>query len=191
MSLIVASRPKLLVCWGAGQNRHDSNRATYPSVLNEFDLVGIRDHSSPFEWVPCASCLNPLFDKRYETTEEVVLYNHTDYPGLQSQGMPEMNNTEVDLRKVVQFLASGETVLTTSYHGAYWATLLGKKVVVVNPFSSKFFTFRHPVTISDSSEWKAAAKKAVAYPQALDECRESNYSFARKIQERIGELGGM
>lgn len=37
----------------------------------------------------------------------------------------------MDFNETVAFLGSSEVVLTTSYHGLYWATLLGRKVVVL------------------------------------------------------------
>jgi hypothetical protein len=37
-----------------------------------------------------------------------------------------------------------QVIVTSTYHGMFWGTLLQRKVVVVNAFSSKFFTFRYP-----------------------------------------------
>jgi len=182
---IASSNPKLLVCWGAGQNTHDSKTVSYPDILKQFDLVGIRDDNSPYEWVPCASCLNDVFQKEYQIQHEIVLYNHGEFAGLKGQGFPEMQNSETDLAKIIAFLGSGETVLTTSYHGAYWATLLGRRVVVLNPFSSKFFAYRHAPILAAEHDWKDAVSRTVIYPEALDECRQSNLAFSRKVQERI------
>lgn len=185
ISNIVASNPKSLVCWGAGQNTHDSETVSYPEVLKEFDLVGVRDDKSPYEWVPCASCLSNVFDEAYPITHDIVLYNHSDFSGLKDHGFPELQNSETDFRKIIRFLGSGNTVITTSYHGAYWATLLGRKAVVLNPFSSKFFAFRHPPELAGDHDWKTAINRALSYPGSLEECRQSNLAFSRKVQERI------
>lgn len=185
LSHIVASNPKFLVCWGAGQNTHDSQVVSYPSILKDFDMVGIRDYNSPYEWVPCASCLHDVFNQNYTISRDIVLYNHYEFPSLKSYGIPEMENSQSNLEEIIKFLGSGETVLTTSYHGAYWATLLGRKVVVLNPFSSKFFAFRHPVEMASDNDWQSAIKRAVSYPEALEECRDRNFSFSKKVQERM------
>lgn len=186
---IVASEPRFLVCWGAGQNAHGSELPTFPELLRSFDLVGVRDDKSPYEWVPCASCLADAFDERYQVQHEVVLYNHREFSSLRSVGFPQLSNAETDFRRAVQFLASGATVLTTSYHGAYWATLLGRRVVVLNPFSSKFFAFRHPPVLAPDTDWPAAIKRAVAFPGALAECREANYAFASKVLDLLAGKG--
>ena len=57
-----------------------------------------------------------------------------------------MGNGSGDLNGALAFLASGETVITSTYHGAYWGLMLGRKVIVV-PWATKFLGFRHPVTL--------------------------------------------
>lgn len=182
---IVRSQPKLLVCWGAGQNTHHSASVQYPDVLKRFDLVGLRDHGNPYEWVPCVSCLHPAFDKTYAIKHDVVLYNHSEFASLQGAGFPELSNDETDLDKIIAFLGSGATVLTTSYHGAYWATLLGRKVVVLDAFSSKFHAFRHAPALVASDTWQEGIRKAVTYPDALAESRDANQAFGLKVKQRL------
>lgn len=183
---IVRSRPKLLVCWGAGQNAHHSDAIRYPESLKHFDLVGLRDHGNPYDWVPCVSCLHEGFDKPHAIEHELVLYNHSEFASLRNSGFPELSNDEMDLDRIIAFLGSGATVLTTSYHGAYWATLLGRKVVVLDPFSSKFHAYRHPPALVSSDDWREGVRRAIAYPEALEECRSSNTAFAAKVRERLG-----
>jgi hypothetical protein len=183
---IVDSSPGMLVCWGAGQNTHHSTDVAFPEILRAFKLVGLRDDGGPYEWVPCASCLDPAFDLPHTIEHEVVLYNHAEFSSLRDLAVPQMENSETDFRKIIAFLASGDTVLTTSYHGAYWATLLGRKVVVLNAFSSKFLRFRHPPQLSSDSDWKRSAAVARSYPDALRECRLANLQFADKVRDAIG-----
>lgn len=184
---IIASSPRKLICWGAGQNTHESTSVSYPKMLSEFDLVGLRDHGSPYDWVPCASCMDPVFDHVYMPVHDVVLYNHIDFPGLRSAGLPELENSTSDFADVIAFLGSGATVVTTSYHGAYWATLLGRRVVVLNPFSSKFYAFRHRPVLANDTDWRAAITTATSYPDALEECRDANRSFAEKVAEQLSD----
>jgi hypothetical protein len=56
-----------------------------------------------------------------------------------------------------------DVVVANTYHGAYWATLLGRRVIVAAPFSNKFFGFRHePVIVRDMEEVGPAIKSARA-----------------------------
>jgi len=91
----------------------------------------------------------------------------------------------MDLERVLAFLASGETVITNSYHGSYWAKLLGRKVVMI-PFSDKFLHFRYPVPVATRENYLELIPKAQVYPEALGVCRQRNVEFAEKVSEVIG-----
>jgi len=67
-------------------------------------------------------------------------------------------------------------VVTNSYHGAYWATLLGRRVVAI-PNMSKMYRFKHAPVIGRAQDWRKLAALAVAYPEALAECRAANLAF--------------
>jgi len=75
-------------------------------------------------WQPmCASCMSPLFDQAYETKHEAVLHTSADqaisqtYP-IAVTGLPEMTNDQ-PLEKVIPFLASGNVLVTNSFHGMH------------------------------------------------------------------------
>lgn len=148
-----------LIAWGIGE--HDrQNFFVTENRLADFDLVGSRDRGvKGAEWVPCPSCMSPYFDKEYEVQHEAVYYrNGTDLPNVE---IPASTN-RVPLKEAIAFLGSAETVHTNSYHGMYWAMLLGKKVVVDNPYCSKFFQMQ---------------------PASLEECREANIKFDEKVRD--------
>ena len=46
---------------------------------------------------------------------------------------------------VVAFLGSGAVIVTNSYHGAYWATLLGRPTVLWNPWCSEILLLKYPL----------------------------------------------
>ena len=92
-------------------------------------------------------------------------------------GIPRATNRDFDFSKTLEFLASGRTVLTTSYHGAYWASLLERPCVVIKPWSSKFYTLMHAPMIADLGNWRDAAEHASFHPLALEDCREANVAF--------------
>lgn len=173
------------VAWGCGTN----TRGAFPDYgsLAGYDLVGVRDWGLPLRWVPCASCMDPLFD---EVRDEpavfpVVGYFHSGFARL-NLGVPEMDNSTRDFGKALRHIASGEVVVTNSYHGAYWATLLGRSVVVVAPWSSKFFCFRHPPVMTAWEDVGTAVCRAVCYLDALRECREANMAFAEDVRGLMG-----
>jgi len=186
MESLAAYRPRILVAWGIGHNAHGEREIRYPDYLDKFNLVGVRDYGSKYDWVPCASCLHPGFDRKYEITEEFVVYENTLCSPIRIVGFKRLNNTEQNLEKVLSFLGSANTVLTSSYHGAYWATLLGRNVIIVNPFSSKFFGFKHTHPIADESNWRAKQNEVRSYPEALKECRRANLEFSEKVLSLIG-----
>jgi hypothetical protein len=91
----------------------------------------------------------------------------------------------MDFNRVAAFLASGETVITNSYHGAYWARLLVRRVVVL-PFSNRLLRMRFPPVIATAQNYQQRAKEARPEPDALPICREANLGFALRVSELIG-----
>lgn len=179
----------LRIAWGVGSTRH-GDTVPWPDPEG-FDLLGIREWSEEREnagqWVPCASCMSQLFDVPYPVKHDAVLFVNADtgiksrYPH-QVRGLPVMENTG-SLADTIRFLGSGKVVVTNSYHGVYWATLLGRPVVCI-PYSSKFHGFKHPPAMSDNgSDW--ASHSPAVYPEALEECREANRGFFKKVMEAL------
>ncbi|HTL48713.1 MAG TPA: hypothetical protein VL688_11705, partial [Verrucomicrobiae bacterium] len=175
MKQIASSGARAVVLWGAGHNNHgESALQGMPDYLKKFTLAGIRDVVPGYDWVPCPSCMHPAFSREYAIKHDYVIYEHAEFPIHPSIPGPRITNYARDFNEVIAFLASGETVLTNSYHGAYWATLLNRKVMVVDPFSSKFYGFKHKLPVVAGEEWKTKLKECRSYPEALRECRELN-----------------
>ena len=175
------------ILWGAGFNDRVTDNlydVEWPDYMGRFDLVGVRDHGADFRWVPCASCMHPLFNRQYEITNEIVWFEHKkrllDNKTFDKIPAPRMLNTGQNLQQVLEFLGSAETVITNSYHGVYWATLLGRKVVCI-PWGSKFHAFKHPPTMATDKNWQDMIPKAVSYLDALDECRTVNKDFYQDV----------
>lgn len=174
---------RVKIAWGLGETRRGSAAAT--SAPAGFDLYGSRDDGQPgAEWVPCASCMSPLFDERREVRHEAVFYFNARRLKPAVEGLPE-NHNEVSFADAVAHLASGSVVVTNSYHGAYWATLLGRRVVVVDVYSSKLRQFRHRPAYAEDGNWRKAASFATQYPGALHEARNTNRDFHNRVMERI------
>ncbi|MGD1936541.1 MAG: hypothetical protein ACFCA4_03150 [Cyanophyceae cyanobacterium] len=157
------------IAWGVGQQSYNIKNLVgtpaeyrnnvkqqaldfpYDDYVKGWDLVGVRDDLENQYWVPCASCMHPAFDKDYVTKHDFVVYSHKKFQ-LKIPGIPTLDHTEKSMDKVLEFLGSGKTILTSSFHGAYWGTLLGRKVLAF-PFTSKFMTLKHPVGLYPHASW--------------------------------------
>jgi exopolysaccharide biosynthesis predicted pyruvyltransferase EpsI len=93
-----------------------------------------------------------------------------------------MDNRERSFSRVIEFLASGEVIVTSSYHGAYWGTLLNRRIILINAFSSKFHGFKHQPPLASEGSWKSKLAEARNYPEALAECRGANLRFSEKVR---------
>lgn len=204
-----------LVAWGVGQQLdygkwwRDYRSFPYEQYLKGIDLVGVRDYGAGLPWVPCASCMHETFDKVREPKHEFVVFSHRSRP-VPIQGWPTLRNDQADFEETVDFLGSGETVITSSYHGMYWGLLLGRRVLAF-PFNSKFLTNKYPVTMypavwqrrtglsakihklfgrevstyacKTKVGWRVAAAASRAFPEVLRECRERNRAFYQDVLE--------
>lgn len=180
---IVSCRGKR-IGWAFGHNRHAS-RIEWPAYMSLFDLVGVRDWRAPYPWVPCVSAMSPLFDQPYRITQEAVVFDHQHNPTGVTD-LPTMRNDVPTMAQVIEFMGSAQTVITSSYHGVYWATLLARKVVLVNGRSTRFRSFRHPPVVATKQMWREAVKGARVYTEALGECRQANTDFHAKVVDLIG-----
>ncbi len=179
-----------LVAWGVGctnSNLQPVSQAQHDIAREGYTLWGSRDVNTSNFLVPCVSCMLPVFDLAHQSTHPVVVYGHAERKSLQAQaashGYPYLDNLDKGgIANVIRFLASGETVITSSYHGAYWATLLGKKVAII-PFGAKFFSLPHQPPIVETIS--AGVSQAKNFPLALAECRSLNQQFFKHVMSLI------
>ncbi|MBE9117585.1 hypothetical protein IQ249_16935 [Lusitaniella coriacea LEGE 07157] len=212
---------KKLIAWGIGQQVYkpftteDIKAFDYSQYLDDFDLIGIRDIDTPYNWVPCASCMHSAFDKKREVKHEYVVFSHKKFQ-IKIDDFPRITNESKSFEEVLDFLGSGETILTSSYHGAYWGTLLGRKVLAF-PFSSKFYTLKHKPAIHPLDKWRQdrkrfylfnklvyefryknkfscalenwqnALKDCQLYPESLEESRSRNQWYYNEILEHLAD----
>jgi len=177
-----------VIGWGIGSNIHEEKEVIYPGNCTDgFLLLGVRDQAQGMEWVPCASCMDKVFHFRYKASEDVVIFEH---PGEQIPvDAPRICAAGKDYKKAIEFIAKGKTVITNSYHGAYWGILLGRKVVVYKPFSSKFYAIHPNVVFTDGSDVAAKIKMAKTDRSFLNKCRTANKIFYEKVVKTIEEIG--
>ena len=183
-----ATKNKKIVLWGLGHNEKDpasyGKKLAYNIDVENFEVAGTRDFSMPGEYVPCVSCLHPVFDKTYQVSQEIgiIFHRHTldkTETTNKFKNIPASSNN-ANLEELIQFIGNSETIITDSYHGMYLSMLLGKKVVVV-PNSSKFYDFKYDPIYSTFENAIEDTKKAENYSGILEECREINHNFAEKV----------
>lgn len=179
---------KKTVLWGPGHNDTDRSKfgkqVNYNVDIRNFGLAGVRDYSRKEHYVPCVSCLHPIFDQAFEETQEVgILFGKksSQNESLQKklQNYPTSSNT-TNLEEMVHFIGQSHTLVTDSYHAMYWGMLLGKKTLVV-PTTTKFYDFKYPSVISTYENFENDLTEAKAYSGVLEECREINHAFAEKV----------
>jgi len=186
---LLEKKPTHAVLWGVGHNfgkkhvRKSKQKVYYPPWVFNCSLIGIRDYLQGYynHYLPCVSCMHPAFEKKYNTTREYVYFLHaykTKF-GLQNTNVPFMKNNEMDFEKVIDFLGSAETVISDSYHGIYWAQLLGKNTQAVS-WSVKFNHMKYPPyflkTINTAP--KRIKNRVDGF---LAECRNYNNDFYKKF----------
>lgn len=188
----VPKTPAKRVVWGVGWTIRPLP-ANLRKLPQGYDLIGSRDFGQAgAEYVPCASCMSPLFDQQYNIEHEAVLYvnyressstnervRHVFMPDI--KGLPVMGNG-VSFPEAVRFLGQADTIVTTSYHGAYWGTLLGRKVVIVNPYSTKFLFYKFQPPTCAAEDWQRFTREARVFPEALADARRSNLAFYEKVR---------
>jgi hypothetical protein len=64
--------------------------------------------------------------------------------------------------------------------------LLNKRVVVVDPWSTKFLNFKHAPTLLEKDEtWREAIDRSKTVNTSLDECVSANESYWHKIKNLL------
>lgn len=180
---IRAEVPGIKIAWGLGQTNRGKLK-TEGRAPSDFALFGSRDVGQDgAEWVPCASCMSPLFDKQYDIKHDVVgywnFYPDKTVPRPRISGIPtEVNRCSFE--RAIEFLGSGQKILTNSYHGAFWGTLLGREVVIINPYSSKFYGLKHQPQRASQDTWQGVRSRL--FPEALAECRQATLNFHDKVR---------
>lgn len=172
--------------WRASISSYEDD---YP--LERLWMASVRDAGTRFDLVPCSSCMSEVFSREYPVRHEAVVYGQGALEPIAIDGLPTMLNTwEASLDEIAAFLGSGECVITNSYHGAYWALLLGRRVLVYEPWCSKWLLTPWELETCDRRNWQRRRRRARAHPGALADARRRNRSFAARVFGALAELPG-
>lgn len=167
------------VIWGVGIAPTAAKSLMFDVVKANCALLSTRCFGvRQARYVPCVTAMSPLFDDAPEPSEAVVMFSHAvKSEGLRRlPGVPDMTNHNVTMKDAIRHIARGETVVTNSFHGTYWALLLGRRVICV-PFNNKFLFFPDPPTVAGPEDWPDMIGKAQRYDGLLEQARALNRGF--------------
>lgn len=171
------------VVWGAGTNGMESDPFWMPMQMDQFTMVGIRDFNCGWPYVPCPSCLHPAFNLKGQPRHEFIIYDSVTMP-IEIDAPIRLNTSHPWMEDIVNAMLSTRTVITNSYHGAYWAMLLNRRVLLMPNDTNRFKFLKHQPPRCDMSNWKEqVAGDPTAPADFLDECRSLNLDFAAKVRE--------
>ncbi len=184
------------VIGGAGSNmvKHKPFRTDLSGVR----LVGLRDFSDAesnrsARWVPCASCLSQELHqmirnkRRFHQGGIGLLENNARKNAIRvgdcgRSDVRRFGNRSVSLRDMVEFILSVDVLVTSSFHGLYWATLCQVPAIGI-PTTSKFHTLKHRHVLSTADDWSAHLNDVQVFPSALEECVEANLAFMKQVNQ--------
>lgn len=191
---------KNFIGWGLGLD----SRADLPRFLNKFTLLGTRERNLELIdnrrifYVPCASCMNSAFDEAALEAHdahaiehrEIVL--HTNGGFNQKQIAKALDNYRLSrtvdpFDKIIANLKNSDCVITNSYHGVYWGSLLGKKVICIKTEVPKWDGIHENVAFADLDEIDKMIGTTKPVPDSYrQECRAINESFYERVRTLIG-----
>ena len=179
---MIAEEAKEVFLWGVGLNTAGDTPDLSPldwKIVSEAKLFGTRDALQRDDaWhTGCPSVMHPFFSlpitPEIAPVHPVCAYFHPDH-AIQLPGNIPTLTTQVPMDEALFHLSSAQCVVTTSYHGALWASWMGREVIVPIVHSSKFVTGLEPSTIKFGSpaptfEFNEAGRRA--YETVLREHR--------------------
>ena len=186
----VPNNPAPKFIWGAGHNGNvdELEKIKYSKFMGDYRYVGLRDYfpdGGKYDWAPCASCMHPALKTNYAIKNDIIWFEHKKQmiKDFGDDPIPRFVNSGDNIEQTMELLGSANIILTNSYHGAYWGILMGKRVVVVDSWSTKFHLMKHrPVFAGKKNQWREAVDRATVYQGAIDECRQATQTAWARIQ---------
>lgn len=177
-----------VVLWSVGHNSHIDRIINTKIDFYKFLFYSTRDFNyNDEEYCPCPSCMSSLLNIKRSVIRKFGIIEHLDY-SIEEFKFDKIKNS-YSPRTIMNFIAESECIITNSYHAAYWATLMKKKVIIYKAFSTKFSYYKfEPVFYSGDLE--SDFNKAKIYKNALNDSRKINIEFADKIFNAISLIDG-
>lgn len=174
-----------LVVWGTAWEK---GREDLDQLASRSSLIGVREWFDDLEWqrrwVPCASayhCALPRLRKSQATQDWLIVDHWKRGPIKFPLSATRISNYRTAIQAILESIANHHFVLTSSYHAAYWATLLGRRAVFCSlPWMPKVCLSRWPIPAAETFSW-GMLDHAHRYPTALDEALAANRAFYQEI----------
>lgn len=200
-----------VIVWGAGSHKYTGDNSfglptsVVPINFNGLSLCGIRDYQHPYSFpplslpfLPCASCLHPAFNvnkNNFQIKNKIGTITHGLDSAFPVNGVPSSVSNSDPMSTIVEYILSSEVMLVSSYHGAYWSMLLGRKVILHKSrlCIEKYRYFKYPTAVYDGNEFDEAvllnlAEQVPSVPDFLSEARSLNFDFFEKVKNYIHDL---
>lgn len=178
-----------VIAWALGFNAHTgcSDQPHTEIDFSRFTLANTRDYenSAGLPYLPDVTCKMEALRREYTIKREIGIARHKDHPILQFTYEEITNSESVD--KILQFIGESRVILSNSYHMIYWALLMGKKVICVDPFSTRFFGYQHkPAYYTAEENLQECIQQASIY-DVLEEYIRCNDEFFKQTAALIRE----
>lgn len=194
--LLRQDRDFKVIIWGVGEDCFEDRNSVisdsgsyFTGIFDSADLIGSRVacERSGYRYAPCASCMHHLFfpGRERKPTKKIGLYSHKrvvinhELLGISREDC--FDNSGDDIARKLEFLSQYEFIVTNTYHGVFWATLLGRKVICF-PFKSGLYSFLDRPTYAQAVKLDSELlDAAISYPDSLERARAASVAFYAEV----------
>lgn len=174
-----------IVVWGTAW---EQDRQDLDELATRSSLIGVREWFDDPEWqarwVPCASvyhCSLPRLRKASARRDWLIVDHWKRRPIQFPLSATRISNKNTSIETVLEAISQHHFVLTSSYHAAYWTTLLNRRAVFVSrPWLPKVCKSRWPIPSAESFSW-SMLDDAHCYPDALEQALAANRGFYQQV----------
>jgi hypothetical protein len=169
-----------VIFWGSGTNtplKPQLEILDHPNVI----LSGIRDFNFK-NYLPCVSCKNILFDKKYLEKGGVGILEGAGFP-VDIPYYPKISNDR-PIEEILEFIADKSIIISATFHGIYWSQLMSKKVLYYNYgnlVNSKYLNIKHRVDTCTKDNYLEKIYNISSTEGFKEECRLLNDNFHKEV----------
>ena len=185
-----------VIIWALGSNTAVYDNRFSWDFMNNSNIImsGVRDivHGLKVDYLPCVSAKHKVFDKYIDNQikgEGIGILEHVDIK-VPIEGVEKIKNNE-SIENIISFIESKEYLLTTTYHGLYWAQLLGKKVAYFNEgfdINSKFINIKNRVSLCNRHNYELVLENSNSVNGLIKESRFLNDMFYKQLIKLVNNV---
>lgn len=173
---------RVRIVWGVGQSwRFDQKRWATDAMIKSalrcwtYDVQSTRDpelSSRSLPLVPCVSVFHPVTELPLGTETGVFLNASDSVSGcIETKDIGIVATNDISGAELPRFFGRTRTIITNSYHGAYWGLLSGRSVHIIG-YSSKFTSLAALFGFPESSVLRVVKGDGDALRMAITSCRD-------------------